>query len=151
MNVFLVHHADAVGPDVDPQRPVSTIGRRQADALALQLKAAGCVPAVIWHSGKLRARQTAEAMLRVCNPFAEFKMIRGLRPDDPPDWVRDLLTGESRDVMLVGHMPSLPAIASALAREPRTFPLHGALVLKRTDIGWELLRSFENGITNTRL
>ena len=67
-------------------------------------------------------------------------MIRGLRPDDPPDWVRDLLIGESRDVMLVGHMPSLPAIASALAREPRTFPLHGALVFERTD-DWLGLRA----------
>ena len=144
MNVFLVHHADAVGPDVDPQRPLSTIGRRQADALALQLKSGGCVPAAIWHSGKLRARQTAEAMLRVCNPFAEFKMIRGLRPDDSPEWVRDALFAESRDVMLVGHMPSLPAIASALAREPRTVPLHGALVFERTDSGWIEVQQFKS-------
>ena len=148
MNVFLVHHADAVGPDVDPQRPLSMLGRRQADALAAQLKGAGCAPAVIWHSGKLRARQTAEAMLRACNPFAEFKMIRGLRPDDPPDWVRDLLTGESRDVMLVGHMPSLPAIASALAREPRSFPLHGAMVFERTETGWAPRGNFENKTAN---
>ena len=151
MNVFLVHHADAVGPDVDPQRPLSAIGRRQADALALHLKNVGCVPAAIWHSGKLRARQTAEAMLRVCNPFAEFKMIRGLRPDDPPDWVRDALLGESRDIMVVGHMPSLPAIASALVRDARTFPLHGAMVFERTETGWELRRSFENTATTPRL
>lgn len=135
MKVILVHHADAVGPDVDPQRPLSTKGRGQADALAARLKAAGCSPSVIWHSGKLRARETAEAMLRATNPLAEFKMVRGLRPDDQPDWMRDQLNGETRDVMLVGHMPSLPAIASALSGEVRQFPLHGAVVFEKTDDG----------------
>jgi phosphohistidine phosphatase len=133
--VILVHHADAVGPEVDPQRPLSEIGHAQADALASRLKAAGCSPAAIWHSGKLRSRQTAEAMLRACNPFAEFKMVRGLRPDDPPEWMRDQLAAESREIMVVGHMPHLPALLFSLSRERRPFPLHGAVVLERTDDG----------------
>src|SRR3989304_6187872 len=78
--VYLVHHADAVGPGA------------------------------IWPRGKLRARQTAEAFWRTCNPTAEFKATRGLQPSDPPEWTKDLLAGETRDVMLVGHMPSLPRI-----------------------------------------
>jgi phosphohistidine phosphatase SixA len=69
MNVFLVHHADALGPHVDPQRTLSRAGIRQADLLAAQAKARGVVPALIWHSGKLRSRQTAEAFLLACNPF----------------------------------------------------------------------------------
>ena len=89
MRVYLVHHADAVGPDVDPQRPLSALGRTQAAALADRVRGAGFAPASIWHSGKLRARQTAEYFLQTCNPFAEFRMVRGLRPDDPPDWMRD--------------------------------------------------------------
>src|SRR6476660_9017266 len=104
MRLYLVHHADAVGPHVDPQRPLSALGRRQADDLAARAQARGVQPAAIWHSGKLRARQTAEAFLRACSPSAEFKMIRGLLPDDPPAFVRDQLTGESRDVLLAGHM-----------------------------------------------
>ena len=31
MRVCVVHHADAVGPHVDPQRPLSALGRQQAD------------------------------------------------------------------------------------------------------------------------
>ena len=135
MKIFLVHHADAVGPAVDSQRPLSSLGRQQAEALAAKLGGAGCVPAVIWHSGKLRARETAEAMLRVCNPFAEFKMVRGLRPDDPPEWMRDVLKAETRDVMLVGHMPSLPAIAAALSPGTTQLPLHGALIVERSEGG----------------
>jgi phosphohistidine phosphatase len=143
LKVFLVHHADAVGPDVDSQRPLSSLGRQQAEALAAKLGAAGCVPAAIWHSGKLRARETAEAMLRVCSPFAEFKMVRGLRPDDPPEWMRDVLRAETRDVMIVGHMPSLPAIAASLSLSATHFPLHGALSFERSEDGvFSVLSSF---------
>ena len=84
MRLLLIHHADAVGPHVDPQRPLSTPGYEHALQLALTAKEHGAAPAVIWHSGKLRARQTGEAFLRNCAPFAQFKMVRGLSPDDSP-------------------------------------------------------------------
>jgi phosphohistidine phosphatase len=135
VTIFLIHHAEALGPDVDPQRPLSSRGLAQATALAAATHEAGGAPAAIWHSGKLRARQTAEAFLRTCNPFAEFKMIRGLRPDDPVEWVRDLLLAEERDVAVVGHMPHLPALWQALTRQPGSFPLHGMVALERTADG----------------
>src|SRR5262245_31942067 len=99
MRLCLVHHAMALGAEVDPQRPLSTPGREHATALAARVKARGFAPAVIWHSGKLRARQTAEAFLLACNPLAEFKMIRGVHPDDPPELLSDQLRGEARDVL----------------------------------------------------
>jgi phosphohistidine phosphatase len=134
--VYLAHHADAVGPDVDPQRPLSATGRMHADAIARDAKARGVNPAVIWHSGKLRARQTAEAYRRACNPLAEFAAIRGLQPTDPPEWIRDRLVGESRDVMLVGHMPSLPRILQLLSHAHSTeFPLHGLVALRESEEG----------------
>jgi phosphohistidine phosphatase len=116
MQVCLVHHADAVGPAEDPLRPLSELGHQQAERLAASARDRGVRPAAIWHSGKLRARQTAEAFLRACNPFAEFRMVRGLRPDDPPEWMRHELVAESRDVLLVGHMPSIAALARTLVR-----------------------------------
>jgi len=82
MRLVLVHHADAVGPEVDPQRPLSMVGRFDVERLAAAAAAKGVKPAVIWHSGKLRSRQTAEAFWKACNPFAEFKAMRGLQPSD---------------------------------------------------------------------
>jgi len=131
--IALVHHADAVGPDVDPQRPLSAAGRRQAEWLAEHARAAGLRPAAIWHSGKLRARQTAEAFLGACNPFAEFKAMRGLRPDDAPDWIRDVLEEQSASVLIVSHMPLLPALLRRLVPDAANFPLHGMVVIERTD------------------
>jgi phosphohistidine phosphatase len=140
MRVFLVHHADAVGPAEDPLRPLSELGHLQAQRLAEQARDAGCAPAAIWHSGKLRSRQTAEAFLRLCSPFAEFRMVRGLRPDDPPEWIRDELTAETRDVLLVGHMPNIARLAHLLA-PGGSFPLHGLVALDRTESGaWQALR-----------
>jgi phosphohistidine phosphatase len=139
--IYLLHHADALSPDIDAQRPLSDTGRAHAERLASQFSSRGVKLAAIWHSGKLRARQTAEPFRRLCSPLAEFAAIRGLQPDDPPDWIRDKLIGESRDVMLVGHMPSLPRLLHLLvggtSESPSSdFPLHGLVALERTDSTW---------------
>lgn len=133
MRVFLVHHADAVGPVVDPQRPLSAVGRKQAAELADAVKEMSFAPAVIWHSGKLRSRETAEAFLRTCAPFADFRMIRGLHPDDPPEWLRDDLAAETRDVLLVGHMPNIARLTALLSGGSAAMPLHGMVGLEKTE------------------
>ena len=137
MRLYLVHHAEAVSPDVDPQQPLSTVGHAQAARLAARAREAHWAPAAIWHSGKLRARQTAEALLRV-NPFAEFQMIRGLRPDDPPEIVATALLGEPRDVMLVGHLPHLRALAVLFGPAVEPPALHGAVLWEKGEAGWAI-------------
>jgi phosphohistidine phosphatase len=90
----------------------------------------------VWHSGKLRAKQTANAYWRACNPFAEFAATRDLQPDDPPDWIRDRLRGESRDVMLAGHYPHLPRLLRLLTgHDTASFPQHGVVALSSDDGG----------------
>lgn len=134
--LYLAHHADAVGPEVDPQRPLSAAGRMHADRIARDARERGVNPAVIWHSGKLRARQTAEAYRRACNPMADFSASRGLQPTDPPEWITEAVARESRDLMLVGHMPSLPRILRLLTRdEAAEFPQHGLVALEELEGG----------------
>jgi phosphohistidine phosphatase len=133
MRILLVHHADAVGAEVDAQRPLSLAGRDQAARMAQEAKARGCQPAAIWHSGKLRARETAQPFLQL-NPFAAFKMVRGLLPEDPPEFMRDTLRGEDRELVLVGHMPNMPALAHLLSGSD-AFPTHGIIALETNDGG----------------
>jgi phosphohistidine phosphatase len=121
--VFLVHHAEAVDASLDPQRPLTPEGAAHAQRLAQEAAARGVKPAVIWHSGKLRARHTADAFWRACNPLSEFGAVRGLQPADPPAWIRDRLLGEVRDVMLIGHLPNIARIGELIA-DVRTFPAH---------------------------
>lgn len=138
MHLYLVHHGDAVGTEVDPRRPLSAVGQASVDRLAGLAAKRGVRPDVVWHSGKLRAKQTAEAFWRACNALAEISASRDLQPGDPPAWMRDRLIGESRDILIAGHFPHLPGLL-ALLREgddsPSVFPLHGLVVLRTDDGG----------------
>ena len=139
MRLVIVHHGDAVGPEVDPRRPLSAWGREAVEQLAADAATRGVKPAVIWHSGKLRAKETAEAFWRACNPFAEFSASRDLQPDDSPQRMRDRLRGEARDILIAGHYPHLPRLTRLLltAREdsPIPFPQHGMVALETNDEG----------------
>ena len=131
MMVYLVHHAHAVDAAIDSRRPLSTAGLAQVAWLAEQARVRGVRPASIWHSGKLRSRQTAEAFLRACNASAAFRAARGLLPGDPTVWMENALALEDDDVLVVGHMPHLPSLARAMAADVQ-LPLHGMVALERT-------------------
>jgi phosphohistidine phosphatase len=105
----------------------------------------------VWHSGKLRARQTAEAFWRACNALADFSATRDLQPDDPPDWIRDRIRGEKRDILIAGHYPHLPGLLALLAPTNSDassgfrFPQHGIVALATDDEGmtWKELWRIE--------
>ena len=147
--LFLVHHGDAVGPDVDPMRPLSSVGRVATERLADVAALRGVKPDAIWHSGKLRARQTAEIFWKACNPFAPLAAERGLLPDDPPHWMRDRLTNETRSILIVSHMPYLPRLLAMLTSEREdvraaSFPLHGCVALEASDGHWKEIWRLES-------
>ncbi len=139
MRLLIVHHGDAVGPEVDPSRPLSPWGREAVTKLAAAVAAKGAKPVVIWHSGKLRAKETAQEFWRACNPFAEFSATKDLQPGDPPEWIRDRLRGESRDIMIAGHYPHLPRLLLLLlvpsGGDPAPFPQNGVVALVSDDEG----------------
>ena len=140
--IYLVHHADAVGPEIDPRRPLSERGRGTALLLADEAARRGVRPEVIWHSGKLRARQTAEIFWKLCHPLATLTAEHGLQPGDPPAWIRDRLVGERRQLMIVGHMPHLPRLLSLMTggnsdAPARDFPMHGLVALGEADGVWK--------------
>jgi phosphohistidine phosphatase len=137
MQLFLVHHGDAVGPEIDPQRPLSAEGKTHVDRIAGAAAKRGAKPEVVWHSGKLRARQTAEAFWRACNPLAELSATRDLQPDDPPEWIAERFYGENRDILIAGHFPHLPRLLTLLtgSGDEGAFPLHGIVALTSDDAG----------------
>ena len=129
-------------------RPLSDRGRADVARLAEDARARGVRPDVVWPSSKLRARQTAEAFWRACNPLATFGATRGLLPEDPPSWMRDQLAGDPRSILVVGHMPHLPALlhllCGAAAGPPAFgFPLHGCVALEADGDRWKELWRIE--------
>jgi phosphohistidine phosphatase len=138
MHLYLAHHGVAVGPEVDARRPLSAAGLGGVERLASQAAARGAKPVVVWHSGKLRAKQTAEAYWRACNALAEFSATRDLQPDDPAQWMRDRLRGETRDILIAGHFTHLPRLLALLVLGGEAgveFPINGVVALTSEDGG----------------
>ena len=138
--IYLVHHGQATDATVNAQRPLTTFGQGSVERLAGRLVEQGVCPVEIWHSGKLRARQTGNVLLTTCNPAAQFVMVRGLQPADPSDIMADRLAGEHREIMLIGHMPNLPRLLRRLIgrigdKQEIEFPLYGVVALKSNDEG----------------
>jgi phosphohistidine phosphatase len=148
MNVLLVHHAAALDPRVDSRRPLSSRGVAIAERLAAAVASRGFVPEAIWHSGKLRSRQSAEALWLAGDHRAVMTAVRGLQPGDPPTWVRDQLAGDARRIALVGHMPHLPALLALLRDRTRhpvaDFPLHGCVGLEADGDSWREVWRFSD-------
>jgi phosphohistidine phosphatase len=138
--ILLVHHGDAVPPDIDTRRPLSSRGIRNAERLANAAVDKDFYPAAVWHSGKLRARQTAEVLWRVCNPFAEFGAVRGLQPGDSPEITFDRIAGETRQIAIIGHIPHLARLLGRLIGDESVtdFPPHGIVALQPDgEGGWQ--------------
>lgn len=122
-------------------RPLSDRGRVEVDMLAQKAAARGTKPDIIWHSGKLRARQTAEAYWKHCNALASFSSTRGLQPTDPVNWIVDSIAGESKHILLAGHFPHFPRLLGCLTSgnpqaHPVDFPLNGIVALEEVDGKW---------------
>jgi phosphohistidine phosphatase len=99
----------------------------------------GVRPTRVFHSGKTRARQTAEAWGGLLN--ADVDQVDALAPnDDPTIWV-ERLQAEADDLMPVGHLPHLARLAGLLltgasGRSVIRFRQGGLVALERTDTGW---------------
>jgi phosphohistidine phosphatase len=116
MLLYLIQHGEAMKEEEDPSRPLSDKGLRNAEKAAVYLWRLGIVVRDILHSGKLRAKQTAEIMARnlTAAGFGNLSETDGLAPlDDPGVW-DDRLKYMAADIMLVGHLPHLGALASLL-------------------------------------
>jgi len=147
--IVLVHHGDAIGSEIEPMRPLSRRGREASERLAAVAAARGVSPEVVWHSGKLRARQTAELFWRACNPLAAISAARGLQPTDPPRLLREQLEEDARSIVVVGHMPHLARLLRMLCGRPpdsatTDFPAHGCVALERQGDIWKELWRLES-------
>lgn len=124
MYLYLVQHAEARSEAEDPQQALSDKGLAEIEKTA-RLLATKVRPSIkiILHSGKLRARQTAEILADHLAPVGGVKQVEGLKPnDDVSDWA-GRLTAASENIMLVGHLPYLSKLTSKLLCGDETMTL----------------------------
>jgi len=80
VNIYLMQHGKPVPKDKDPEKPLSERGRDEVQNIAGFLKKAGIQVEAVYHSGKTRARQTAEIMNSKINPGKEPRKRGGSFP-----------------------------------------------------------------------
>jgi phosphohistidine phosphatase len=127
MKLYLVQHGEALSEEVDPARPLSETGRAALGNMAAFLAARPLALDRLVHSGKLRARQTAEILAAALLPGRPVEARDGLNPNDPPDDFARALAGGEEDVMVVGHLPFLGRLAALLVAGDE----HGDIVAYR--------------------
>jgi phosphohistidine phosphatase len=145
MPLYLVQHGKATTEEENPERPLTQEGVvdvRKVVEVASSLATID-VDRIV-HSGKTRARQTAELWASAVG--APLEAADGLAPNDEPSVWADRLTAEparSVGLMLVGHMPHLSGLAGLLVagdagRAVVAFRPGGLVALEGADDGWSV-------------
>jgi len=113
MAIYLVQHAECLPKDQDPEKGLSDLGTANATRIA-EVAAGYNVPvARILHSGKKRARQTAETFARHLAPPDGVAAVEGINPLDDVIPFGDRLDSTA-DTMVVGHLPFMEKLAAYL-------------------------------------
>lgn len=114
MKLYLVQHGDAVPREVDAERSLSEKGRGDVQRLAVFLANSGVRASRIIHSGKTRARQTAEILAEVVAPGGDTEARSDLNPNDSTDGLVEHIRTGGDGTMVVGHLPFMGKLLSRL-------------------------------------
>ena len=114
MNIYLVQHGRPVPKEKDPDRPLSDMGKEDVEKVADFLKKAGIEVNEVFHSGKTRARQTAEVMTSRLNPGKEPQKKEGISPLDDVKIIAEEIKKRQKNLMIVGHLPHLAKLTAFL-------------------------------------
>ena len=113
MKLYLLQHGDALGKEVDPARPLSRNGKDDIAQIAEFLNDHVTLGEIV-HSGKTRARQSAEILANVLVPNVSPKAIEGISPNDSVEaFAKEILRSEN-NLLIVGHLPFLSKLVAFL-------------------------------------
>jgi phosphohistidine phosphatase len=113
MALYLVQHGKSLSKEQDPEKGLSEQGLRDVEGIADVARAYGVKVSRIQHSGKKRARQTAELFASALNPEQGVHERNGLNPLDDVTIIAGDLSSEE-NLMLVGHLPFMEKLTSYL-------------------------------------
>ncbi len=144
MKAYLVRHGQAVAPQVDSSQPLSDQGRGEIEHVARTLKNMNVKLSAIYHSGKLRAEESA-MILAGALETGKAKKTTGLAPNDEPAEALELIEAGDGDIMLVAHLPLLDRLLRVLVKpgpddELPEFDTGTIVALEPAENGWRVFR-----------
>jgi phosphohistidine phosphatase len=156
MKLYLIQHGEAKPEAEDPERSLTARGEKEIVAISKMAGSLRIRPSKVYHSGKLRAKQTAEIIasaLKISDSLVQ--PAQGLNPnDDIHAWV-ERISKENEDLMLVGHLPFLEKLTSFLLCGDENARLllfrYGAIVCfdQKGDKGWAVRWILTPEMTNS--
>ena len=149
MVVYLIQHGKPLSKADDPERPLSPEGINDVSNLAEFLHRLGITVHDVYHSGKRRARETAEIMASSLTAGTEPMEKSGLSPMDDAGDMAEHINNREGDLLIAGHLPHLSRLTSLLVTGSETIPIvrfqQGGLVcLERSEedrwtVSWMLV------------
>ena len=114
MKLYLLQHGDALPEQVNPDRPLSKRGLEDVRRLAEFVWNHGILVKHVYHSGKTRARETAEIVGARIASGVKIEATTGLNPNDRVEpWAKQINNWQE-DLLLVGHMPFMGRMSAYL-------------------------------------
>ena len=135
--LWLMRHgaAEATSSGGDDERPLTPAGELTSRRVGLALARMGLAPDEVWHSPFRRAQQTAAAVaaqLGGCELVPQDTMT----PHGHASAVCELLfAARARRLLLVSHLPLLPAVVSELLAAPLRIDLSPSSVVELLILG----------------
>ena len=141
MKFYLVQHANALSKDVNEKRPLSEAGKTEVKVISSYLKRAGVVINKVYHSGKLRAKETAEIFSEYLSD-GSFYPLNEINPNDDVKKFSKKLNED--DAMFVGHLPFMEKVVSLLVAKDENaqvlkFQNSGVVCIERDDSEFQIL------------
>ena len=145
MKLYLVQHGEAKTKAKDPDRALTDMGKELSEKTACFAAEQAWVSVdTVFHSGKIRAQETAEIMAAYLCPAKGVSEEKDLSPNDDPKAWAARLEERLEDIMLVGQLPPFSKLASLLLtdrdeKDVIDFQNSGIVCLKRGESGqWRL-------------
>ncbi|MBT3261676.1 phosphohistidine phosphatase SixA [bacterium] len=149
MKLYLVRHGNALNA---LNRPLSSRGIAEAKLIAKFIKPLHLQVHSIWHSDKARSIQTTEIMALSLKSLQEKIQKNNLAPNNDIETIKNDIDLETKDLMIVGHLPYLSTLASSLLFNkelPTLIPFKELSILCLNHAGkdqWELEWMVEPGL-----
>jgi phosphohistidine phosphatase len=114
MKVYLARHGDATAKEVDSECPLSEKGKKDLELMTAFLSKQPLEVDYFFHSGKLRAQETAEILVQALQCKRGVEARSGLDPLDLVGPIASEINQFENNLALVGHMPFMGKLLSKL-------------------------------------
>jgi phosphohistidine phosphatase len=114
LNLYILQHGEAVAKEIDPERPLSEHGKRDIRILARHMQNMDVQLGNVFHSGKLRAEQSARLIAATLSPEIQPVQTEGLNPNDDPAVIIGDIEQMNENILIASHMPFVSRLCSTL-------------------------------------